>query len=335
MLHLRLIVPPPAAADVLGYLHGDAAVTNIVQLPGAAVEPPGDLILADVAREGASAVLACLRELGVDQDGSIAAESVDLSLSEVARQASKAAPGHGSDGVVWEEVEARTHEETTLSITYLAFMVVATMIAGIGVLLDQPILIVGAMVVGPEFGPLAGLCVALVQRQAALAARSAAALLVGFPVGMLGAVLLTWAMTAGDVVSKEQLLADRPLTEFIWQPDATSWIVAFLAGVAGMLSLTSAKSGALVGVLISVTTVPAAANVAVAMAYGVWDEASGSAVQLGLNVSAIVVAGTLTLALQRIWWSRGSMRAPRTEGALAVARRTAAARRDAVRRRKP
>jgi hypothetical protein len=37
-------------------------------------------------------------------------------------------------------------------ITYPCFMIIATMIAGIGAMLDQPILIVGAMVVGPEFG---------------------------------------------------------------------------------------------------------------------------------------------------------------------------------------
>jgi uncharacterized hydrophobic protein (TIGR00271 family) len=319
MLHLRLIVPADLAEDVLEFLRGDAAVTNVVVLRGAAQEPAGDVLLCDVAREGASAVLETLRELGVDKRGSIAVENVDISLSEAARQAAKAAPGHHSDAVVWEEVEARTHEETTLSVSYLVFMTVATMIAGIGVLLDQPILIVGAMVVGPEFGPLAGLCVALVQRRAQVALRSSTALLVGFPVGMLGTVLLTWLMTWWGLFDRGFLTRDRPLTEFIWQPDALSWIVAFLAGVAGMLSLTSAKSGALVGVLISVTTVPAAANVAVAIAYGVWDEASGSAVQLVLNVSAIIVAGTLTLLIQRFWWSRRDMQAPRTARSAAIA----------------
>lgn len=323
MLHLRLIVPADRATDVLNFLHGDAAVTNVVVLPGAAREPAGDVVLCDVAREGASAVLECLRELSVDRDGSIALENVDVSLSEVAREASRAAPGHRSDALVWEEVESRTHEETTLSVTFLAFMVVATMIAGIGVMFDQPILIVGAMVVGPEFGPLAALCVALVQRRAALALRSATALVVGFPVGMAGTILLTWLMTSWDLMNRATLLKPHPLTDFIWQPDATSWIVGFLAGVAGMLSLTSSKSGALVGVLISVTTIPASANAAVAIAYGVWDEAAGSAIQLGLNVSAIVVAGALTLVLQRLWWSSKGMRAPRTARAAAIARRAA------------
>jgi uncharacterized hydrophobic protein (TIGR00271 family) len=100
------------------------------------------------------------------------------------------------------------------------------------------------------------------------------------------------------------LTADRPDTSFIYRPDALSFVVAFLAGVAGMLSLTSAKSGALVGVLISVTTVPAAANVAAGIAYGNANEAAGSAVQLGLNLGGIVLAGTLTLVVQQQAWRR-------------------------------
>ena len=40
-------------------------------------------------------------------------------------------------------------------------MALACLIAAVGIFLDSPILIVGAMIVGPEFGPIAGLCVAL------------------------------------------------------------------------------------------------------------------------------------------------------------------------------
>ena len=43
-----------------------------------------------------------------------------------------------------------------------------------------------------------------------------------------------------------------------------SFVVALFAGAAGMLSLVSAKSAALVGVFISVTTVPAAGFAVVA-----------------------------------------------------------------------
>jgi uncharacterized hydrophobic protein (TIGR00271 family) len=304
VLHLRIISPGDRTQRVERILADDVAATHVVVLPGVARDPAGDLITCDVAREGASGLIERLREVGLERDGSIMLQHVDVSLSRSADLAERRAPGFGVDAVVWEEIEHTTGEESRLSVAFLVFMAVATVIAGIGVLLDQPILIVGAMVVGPEFGPLAALCVGLVRRRAFLVRRALVALAVGFPAGVAVTVLATWLMDAAGLVDESMLVADRPLTSFIWQPDALSWIVGFLAGIAGMLSLTSAKAGTLVGVLISVTTVPAAANAAVALAYGVTDEAFGSAVQLLVNLTAIVVAGVLTLLVQRVAWRR-------------------------------
>jgi uncharacterized hydrophobic protein (TIGR00271 family) len=304
MLHLRLITPVELTRRVIELLRDNPAATHVIVLPGAAQEPAGDVVLCDVAREGADGVLDDLAALGLDRAGAISAESVDVSLSTAARNASAAAPGLGTDAVVWAEIEQKTGEESQLSATYLILLIVATIIASIGVLLDQPILIVGAMVVGPEFGPLAAICLGVVRRHRTIVGRSLFALLVGFAVAMLCTVGSTWVLDAMGLVDKGMLLAERPLTDFIWRPDALSWIVGCLAGVAGMISLTSAKSGALIGVLISVTTVPAAANASVAVAYGVWDEAGGSALQLLINLAAIVTAGVLSLTVQRLAWRR-------------------------------
>jgi uncharacterized membrane protein len=71
-----------------------------------------------------------------------------------------------------------------------------------------------------------------------------------------------------------------------------------------MLSLSTSKSGALIGVLISVTTIPAAANIGVTAAYGDWENFRGSAGQLAINLGAILLAGTTTLAVQRILYVR-------------------------------
>ncbi|MBU8859926.1 MULTISPECIES: DUF389 domain-containing protein [unclassified Micromonospora] len=309
MLHVRVIAPSDQSSAVVELLAADPGVTHLVVLPGAARQPAGDYVTCDVVRESADGVLSRLQELGVEAHGAIAADDVELTLSEAADRAAEEAPGHGEDAVVWDEIAAKTGEQTVLTGTFLALIVVATMIAGIGVLLDQPILIVGAMVVGPEFGPLAALCVALLRRQPRVAGRSVQALTVGFVVAMVATVLSTWALTAAGLVDRDMLLAERPMTDFIWRPDALSWVVGLLAGVAGMLSLTSKKSGSLVGVLISVTTVPAAANVAVASAYGVWYEAAGSALQLVINLAAIVLAGLITLVVQLCWWRHVSRRA--------------------------
>jgi uncharacterized hydrophobic protein (TIGR00271 family) len=299
MVHLRIVAPADAARHALELLRASESASNVVHLPGAASKPVGDMILADVAREDASVVVEDLRELGIPATGSIALSSIETQISDAASRAERHAAGLPSDAVVWEDVDSRSEELTELSGTFLAFMVLAMLIAVIGLILDQPILIVGAMVVGPEFGPLAGLCVGLVQRRRGLARRSLVALAVGFPVGIGAALAFSLLLDAAGQIPDGFSPADHPLTRFISHPDELSFVVAFIAGIAGVLSLTSAKSGALIGVLISVTTIPAAANVAVASSVGEWGEAAGALGQLAVNLAAIVVAGTLTLYVQR------------------------------------
>jgi uncharacterized hydrophobic protein (TIGR00271 family) len=296
MVHLRIVVPVDLAQRVVDLLCAAAAVTNVVHLRGAAHKPEGDLILCDVAREDASLLIGDLKDLDVPSVGSIAVELIDSSISKVADAAEKAAPGLPSDAVVWEEVESRTSEQTELSFSFVLFMIAAMQIAAVGIMLDQPILIVGAMVVGPEFGPLAGLSVALVRREGHLAKRSLMALAVGFPVATAVTLVTSLALIAVDAFPESY--GNHPFTEFISEPDFLSLFVAVVAGGAGILSLTNAKSGALIGVLVSVTTIPAAANIGVAAAYGEWDAASGAAAQLGINLTGIVLAGVVTLAIQ-------------------------------------
>lgn len=304
MNHLRIVSPSGRTDRVLEVLERDAAVVNLVHLPGAARKPPGDVILCDVVPEQTSVVLATLRGLGVDRDGSVALEQVDLELAAAAEVAERVVRGSSADAVVWEEVEQRTSESAELSFTFLAFMSLATMIAAAGILTDSQVLIIGAMVVGPEFGPLAGFCVAVVQRRLELARRSLRALAVGFPFAIGLTALGTWLLHAVDRAPETVAATSRPATYFISHPNTFSVIVAVLAGVAGTLSLTTAKSGALVGVLISVTTIPAAANVGVAVAYADWAEARGALAQLVINVAAIVAAGISTLLLQRAGFVR-------------------------------
>jgi len=304
MLHLRLITPSDKTDDVVRLIEKTVGTTHLVVVPGAARNPVGDVVMCDVAREAGDELISALQELDLDRTGSIAVENIDLSLSKRADKAEKEAPGEGADAVLWDHLTDATHEESTLSVTYLAFITLATMIAACGVVLDNAILIVGAMAVGPEFGPLAAFSTSIVQRHPRLALRSMIALLVGFAVAMAVTVGFSFFMDAVHLFSEEQLDAPRPNTNFIYRPDWFSFVVAVLAGCAGTLSLTSAKSGALVGVAISVTTVPAAANAAVAFSYNEYKQAWGSTEQLLLNLLGIVLAGTLTLLLQKWLWKR-------------------------------
>ncbi|WP_392672099.1 DUF389 domain-containing protein [Streptomyces sp. LN785] len=303
MLHLRLIVPTGRTDEVVRLVERSVGATHLVLMPGAALDPAGDVVTCDVAREAVDDVIAALRGLGIDRSGAIAMEDTELTLSAHADRAEKEAPGEGVDAVLWEKLADATHEESTFSATYLAFLSVATMLAACGVMLDNAVLIVGAMAVGPEFGPLAGISTALVRRAPRLVWRSLWTLMGGFAVAMTVTAGFAWLMDSLGLFTTSMIEADRPNTSFIWQPDWMSLVVALLAGIAGTLSLTSAKSGALIGVAISVTTVPAAANAAVAFSYQDLSQTLGSAGQLMANLGGIVLAGTLTLLLQKALWA--------------------------------
>jgi uncharacterized hydrophobic protein (TIGR00271 family) len=298
VLHLRAVCPPERTTEVVEFLRGHAGTAHLVAHRGVAVQPEGDLIEADIAREAADEIVDALCALHLDRSGGITLEALDTALSDAADAAEEAAPGEGADAVVWQELLGRTGEESRWNLTFQAFLVIACLLAAVGVVTDSAVTIVGAMVVGPEFGPLAAIAVGLVLRRRDLIGRAGVALLVGFPVSMaitLGAALL------GSVtgVFDPSAIVDNHEVDFVYQVGVASFVVALLAGAAGMLAMTSAKSAALVGVFISVTTVPAAGYAMVAAVAGRWDRTGYSLLQLLVNLLGIVLAAAVVLLVRR------------------------------------
>ncbi|MBB2990411.1 putative hydrophobic protein (TIGR00271 family) [Mycolicibacterium iranicum] len=297
MLHLRVIVPGDMRDDVLDVLRREVGVAHILVHPGAAIDPPGDVVAADIARECANDVIRELKRLDAQHRGAITLTVLDTVLSTRAHAAEDEAAGDPADALVWDELITRTREDSTLSVTFVLFLTVACLLAAIGALTDSMVTVVGAMVLGPEFGPLAAVSVALVQRRADLARRAAFALLAGFPIAVGVTAVLA---LAGQAVGWLSLDTVRNIhdADFIFRVGPASFVVALLAGAAGMLSLMSSRSAALVGVFISVTTVPAAGFAAVAAILGDWGVAARSLTQLGVNLVGIVLAGVLVLVLR-------------------------------------
>ena len=105
------------------------------------------------------------------------------------------------------------------------------------------------------------------------------------------------------------MLGVRPVSNLIDTPNWFSFIVALLAGVVGVVSLTEARSATLIGVFISVTTIPAASDTGVSLAFGNTSEAWGSVLQLLLNVTVLTAVAVAGLPIQRAIWQRAARRA--------------------------
>jgi len=292
-------IPADLTAEVAELLTAHPGAVSLSVSEGASVIPSGDVVTVTILRESASNILSSLRALGVHEVGTLTVITPELDLSKAGDLAEQVVPGSPVDSIVWDEVRRRTSEDSRMSITYLVLMMAATMIAAIGVLSDSPILIVGAMIVGPDFGPTAATAVGIASRRWGVARTAFATLLIGFLAGIAAAAVLTLALRKTGIFENSDMLAPHPQTAFIYQVGWPSVVVALIAGVVGMVSLTSAKSGALIGVFVSVTTIPAAAAVSVALVFGLSSEAWGSLLQLFVNILAIQVAAGLTLILQR------------------------------------
>lgn len=302
LVHFRLNVPTDLVADVHDLLTDDARMTNVTHLAGASLTPKGDVFEADVAREAASAVIDELDSIGLAQQGGIVLTNPLGAPFEAAQQVERAAHGDPDDAVIWRLVEQEAEGASRPTPTYLVFLVIATALASIAVITDSAVLVVGAMVVGPEFAVVSAAATGLALRKWPLALRSAWTLTWTFVFAIAVITVLGFVAVRTGLVTPHDITRPRPQTGFIWRPDVWSFIVALLAGAAGVLAMATDKTSAMVGVFISVTTVPAAGNLALGLAIGSGEEIGGSLAQLLINLGGMVVAGVVTLFVQRLVW---------------------------------
>ena len=304
LVHLRLTVPEALTDESLAVLQDYDCTTNLTLQRGACLEPVGDLVEADVAREEFNEVLDHLHRIGVGREGGILVLAPTGTPFDEAVRIEQRAPGDPDDAIIWDSVLAKAEGGAHPTVSFLLFMVMAVTLGAIAVLLDSSILVVGAMVVGPEYGAVGAVAVALAFGRWPLFGRGLRLLVGGFGFAIVVVTVLALAVRATGLVSLDQVTASRPQTGFIWHPDMWSFVVAFVAGAAGALAMAIDKASTMVGVFISVTTIPAAGNLALGLAFWARHEIVGSAAQLTLNLGCMILAGVLVLGYQRLFWTR-------------------------------
>lgn len=204
--------------------------------------------------------------------------------------------------MTWDELERRAEDVARLSPTFLLLMGIAGVIATAAILTDNVILLIGAMIVAPDFGPSAGLSIGVVTRRWSRAGQSLAALCLGYLVAAAAGFVAAWIANAlGNVPT-----GPTQLVLLIEEVNFVVFVVAVGSGLAGAISLGTAKSGAVVGVAVSITTVPAATAVGLALALGQPDDALRSLALLLVNLFGLLAAQILafTVAKHLPWLRR-------------------------------
>ena len=302
MLHVRLVSPPDLTARLAGILTADSGVLNLVVLPGAAQHPDGDSVLFDLQTRSANQVLRQLRELGLNARGPVTLGMVDAAIEGPERRTRLLGSRYGEITPVWEMVRARIRADATYAPSFFVLLVIAGLIGAVGILINSQILIVAAMVVGPEYNAIISVALGIERRDWHPVRSGLRALFVGFAAAILASLAFSACIRWLGLAPAAFLDGLRPVADLINSPDLFSVVIAILAGIVGVVSLTESRASALIGVVISVTTIPAASAIGVSAAFGSWGDAGGSALQLLLNAGLLLVVGVLTLHAQRRLW---------------------------------
>jgi uncharacterized hydrophobic protein (TIGR00271 family) len=291
VLRLRLAVEENRADSMAQALAGTGGVHRIVALD-LEESRSGVVLDADVLPSVADRVMQLIGDWGIEErDYVLTRQDVVAPIPHI--QAGWAEP----EQFAWIEVmgEARTHARPLGR--YLALMTVAAVLGAVGVLTDNPILVVGAMAVSPDLLPICAAAVGIVGRRVPLARRAVLTLLIGILVTWAVAALVAWGLQALGILSSSYQVHEENL-HGLQSVDYSTILVAIAAGVAAMLAFET-RAAAAVGVAISVTTIPASALFGVSLGLGEVSVSWGAAAVLGVNVVLLLLSGTLTLAVQQ------------------------------------
>jgi uncharacterized hydrophobic protein (TIGR00271 family) len=295
VIRLEVFGESEAMTAVARLLDTSDEVSRVRSTP--ATRPRHAVVVANVHPRAVDELLDDLRRLGVSD--------ADLTLTRV--EVLGRASGRGTEaGLVWEDVLGMAAHNSRPIARYLAFMLAAGVIASYGVVEYNVILIVGAMAISPDLLPITAVGVGLVDRRLRLAGRAFVTLVVGMASASAAAAASAYGQSQFDLIPSSFDI-DSTVLGSLTHVNNETIVVALAAGVAGMLALeTRASSG--VGVAVSVTTIPAAAYLGVALGLGEKGEALGALGVLGTNVAMLVIAASSTLVLQRGLARRASVK---------------------------
>lgn len=286
MLQLRVFGAATAMADVAERLQEMPGSRHVIRTGGG--EGEAAAVMADLADDAVDRALDQVNRMGVPTDDVILVRLDSIGPSVAQRPLAS---------VVWADLLSQAGVNARPFARYVVFMAIAGVIAAFGVIYANVTLIVGAMAISPDTLPITAAATAMVLLRWRLAVRAVIALLIGLGTACLVGGVMTLALNQLGLL-RAGFEVGSSFLQGLSTVNISTPIVAFAAGVAGILALETRASSA-VGVAISVTTIPASAYLGVAAGVGEVDKAAGALLVLGVNVVMLLAGGASTLLLQR------------------------------------
>jgi uncharacterized hydrophobic protein (TIGR00341 family) len=211
-----------------------------------------------------------------------------------------------------EELYADLTEGLAVSWQFMVMVALAAIVAAIGLLRDSATVIIAAMVIAPLLKPNLALALGTTLGDLDLIRTSIRVNLAGMALG------LALATIVGMLLPIDPATREVSLRTWVGPGDI---VLATASGVAAALSVTTAASSALIGVMVAVALMPPLVVAGLLVGEGHTAAAAGAAELLAVNVVCVNLAGVATFWAQRIvparyWEASRARRATRTAAIL-------------------
>ncbi|MBN2231012.1 MAG: TIGR00341 family protein [Candidatus Thorarchaeota archaeon] len=211
-----------------------------------------------------------------------------------------------------EEIYDNVKKQASLGFDYISFVVLAAVMAGIGLIQNNVTVIVASMLLSPLMGPMLGVALGYVVRDNALFVKGTRNELIGIALSLsvgaiLGLVLLFFLPSIDGVIQAE--VEGGIITEITRRNGfaALDIGVAIFSGAAVAVSVTRGDMSSLVGVAISAALMPPAVNAAMMAVLGlitanavVLNVGIGSFALLGMNIILIDISAIVMFKVKKL-----------------------------------
>jgi uncharacterized hydrophobic protein (TIGR00341 family) len=195
--------------------------------------------------------------------------------------------------------ELYAHIDKTVKITwvYLALVVFSSIVASIGILRNNIVFIIGAMVIAPLLGPNVALSLGTTLGDIGLSRRAMRAIGFGILIALLSSMAIGMLFDVNPEIPELLIRTEVSLGDIV---------LALAAGSAAALSFTSDLFSALIGVMVAVAFLPPLVTFGMLAASSQWELALGSLFLFLINLICVNLAGVVTFLIQGIrpltWW---------------------------------
>ncbi len=181
---------------------------------------------------------------------------------------------------------ASLREEAAISATFMTLLILATLIATLGLFIDSASVIIGAMLLAPLMQPIVSLAMGLLRQDVSLQSSAAKSIAVGVASVLASAAVVTWLTPMHKLTAE---MAGR------LSPTLLDLFVAVVSGAAAAYAKSNEKiSSSLAGVAIAVALVPPIAVAGIGIGWGDWSMFVSSFLLFVTNLAGIVLAAAVT-----------------------------------------